>query len=227
MNCDELRQVYLVDPKEVDAEGRAHLAGCSACQAFVQECAALDAVLQSAIRVPVPTDLKSKLQAPQAETVRRTPVLWGGFALAASITLAVILVVFDSAGPAPSLDRLVYEHVGHETLSLVKHDVSPAHIESEFQRFGLKMKVPGAVRFVERCPIGDTYGLHLVFENQDHRITFIYLPEIDVDAPLDFAYGSLHGIIRPAPKGSMAVVGDDDLNLHQTESVVERGIEWL
>lgn len=230
MNCDDVRLIYLADPREADAASATHLAQCPACQAFVREIQPLDDLMKQAIEVPVPVDLRSRLQQiAQEPAVEKNPS-WGlgGLAMAASMVLAIGLVVMNlDTKPTPSLDRLVYDHVGHENFSLVAHDISPDHIESEMHKFGMKMKVPGSVTFVERCPIGDTYGLHLVYENAAHNVTFIYLPDIEVEQPQGFSYGDLHGVIRPAPKGSLAIVGDKNLDLDATNRAINHGIEWL
>lgn len=235
MNCEYVRLIYLADPREATPDSEAHLAECVDCRAFVTSIQPLQQQITQAMQVAVPGHLKTTMESipeleakAEADVPPSTSHTWMGYALAASLLLAVGLVGLNlGVSPQQPLTRLVYEHVGHENIRLASHDVSPKHIASEMQRFGMKMKVPGTVTFVERCPIGDTYGLHLVFKNQAHNITFIYLPEVEVDQPQGFAYDGMQGVIRSAPKGSLAIVGDEDLDLNQTETVLTKGIEWL
>lgn len=233
MKCDDVRLIYLADPREAGAAVRAHLDDCAECRAYAESAGQLQHQLQAVVDIPVPADLRARMRqvVTQSELAPRAPKrspMWAGFALAASLILAVgVITIQFGTSPQVPLDRLVYEHVGHENLSLVRHTVTPEKTESVMRDFGLKMAVPGTITFVERCPIGDTYGLHLVYKNDSSSVTFIYLPEINVDQPQAFAYGGLHGVIRKAPTGSLAIVGDQNTDLEQTDVVLTQGIEWL
>ena len=92
------------------------------------------------------------------------------------------------------VNQLVYEHMQHDMRGLESsHRIDGVQLASLQKEFGVRLKTPDVIQFAERCPIGDTYGLHMVYENGGNPITVIYMPELTVGETQPFNYSGFNG----------------------------------
>jgi len=151
-------------------------------------------------------------------------------ALAASVLLAVGLVRVNLVNEAPtfSVDRLVVEHLEHDGARSMKasHVIAPTQLTRLSDSFGVQVNLASSVSFAEKCPIGDSYGLHMVYQFKGQPVTVIYMPDIQLTTTLPFRYSGLHGWVKPLEKGSLAVIADSDIEL-PSEEYAESSVEWI
>jgi len=231
MKCKDFEFEFVVAPNEISGDACEHLKTCAACQAFVEKQKVFDGQLASVINADVPVSLRDSLRKKQgAQAGRwRYPVM--SMALAASLIMGVGLVSLVSLNNEPSalpIDRLIVEHFDHdgERSYRGKTEVNPMTLVKLGETFGVKVKLADTVSFVEKCPIGDSYGLHLVYQHNNQPVTLIYMPEIPLDEAVSFYYAGLKGWVKPVQKGSLAVLAGSTAELPKQEQANDI-IEWL
>jgi len=236
MKCDDFKFEYTVAPNEIGAEASKHQLSCVECESFVEQQDKFELQLEGVINCTVPDGLRHSLR---DHVVRHKPVL-GRFpktsiALAASLLMAVGIVGINltsnqgsSQYSALPIDQLVVEHFEHDGASSmnVSHQLDPQQLAQVSQQFGVRVKLADDISFAEKCPIGDSYGLHMVYQYHDQPVTVIYMPEITLKATLPFQYAGLHGWIKPLKNGSIAVLGGSTIEIPE-EEFADNAIEWL
>ena len=152
-------------------------------------------------------------------------------ALAASLLIAVgIVAINPTQNPLSVLpvDQLVYEHFSHDGTSSTKasHQLNEQELIKVSKEFSVRMMLGGNISFAEKCPIGDSYGLHMADQYHDQPVTVIYMPEITLDETIPFYYAGLHSWVKPLKNGSMAVLGGSTIDIPD-EAFAAKAIEWL
>ena len=231
MKCEDFEFEYTVAPNEIKGDANEHLQSCAACQKFTQSHGAFEQHLAGVINCPVPDGLRHSLR---EYVVTNKPGFWNvskaSVALAASLALAVGIVSLNSPSPDGGLpiDQLVVQHFEHDGANSMKtsHQVSSQLLARVSEQFGVRIKLASDISFAEKCPIGDSYGLHMVYQYNNQPVTVIYMPEISLDRTLPFNYAGLKGWVKPLKKGSLAVLGGSTVELPKEEFTKEV-IEWL
>lgn len=232
MKCEDFEFEYTVAPNEIAGDAAEHLQSCAACQNFTHSQLAFEQQLASVINCAVPDGLRHSLR---EYVATNKSAFWSmsktSVALAASLILAVGIVSINflprDSGGLP-IDQLVVQHFEHDGANSMKtsHQVSSQLLAQVSEQFGVRIKLASDISFVEKCPIGDSYGLHMVYQHNNHPVTVIYMPEINLDQTLPFNYSGLKGWIKPLKKGSLAVLGGSTIELPKEEFAKE-AIEWL
>jgi len=126
------------------------------------------------------------------------------------------------------VDQLVYEHFSYDGASSTKasHELSEQELIKVSKDFGVRVMLGDNISFAEKCPIGDSYGLHMVYQYHDQPVTVIYMPEVTLRATLPFQYAGLHGWVKPLKNGSIAVLGGSTIEIPAQE-FADEVIEWL
>ena len=232
MKCKDFEFEFVVAPNEITGEAREHLKMCAGCQAFVSNQQHFEDQLADVVNSDVPTNLRDSLRKKrggQAAGRWRFPVM--SMALAASLIMGVGLVslkLFTNEHSNLPIDRLIVEHFNHdgERSHMATTEVNPMTLVKLGENFGVRVKLADTVSFVEKCPIGDSYGLHLVYQHNNQPITLIYMPEIPLDEAVSFYYAGLKGWVKPMKKGSLAVLAGSTAELPKQEQTKDI-IEWL
>lgn len=247
MKCEDFKFEYTVAPSELSEGGRVHKEACPDCHEFAEQQDNFEKQLTGVVNFSVSSDLRHTLREQivlhpdlekDEETVTSMPAkssVWAlpksSMALAASMVMAVGLVGYylsPNQSQGVPLNQLVYEHMQHDVRGLESsHQIEGAQLVSLEKEFGVRLKTPGVIQFAEKCPIGDTYGLHMVYENGGNPITVIYMPELNIGETQPFNYSGFNGWVRPAQKGSIAVVGGSTTNLPEVDQRIKKSIEWL
>lgn len=232
MKCEDFKFEYTVAPNEITGVASEHLQSCAACQNFTQSQLVFEQKLAGVINCAVPDGLRHRLR---EYIVTNKPAFWSmsktSVALAASLILAVGIVSINflprDSGGLP-IDQLVVQHFEHDGANSMKtsHHVSSQLLAEVSEQFGVRIKLASDISFVEKCPIGDSYGLHMVYQYNNQPVTVIYMPEINLDQTLPFNYSGLKGWVKPLKKGSLAVLGGSAIELPKEEFAKE-AIEWL
>mgnify|MGYP002700141824 FL=1 len=231
MKCENVEFEYIAAPDELSIEAKTHIESCAVCQRMVDQQMHFNKKLTDVLNQPVPNNLRHSSR----EFVQRNKVINWSFpkaslALAASVLLAVGLVRVNLVNDASdfSVDRLVVEHFEHDGARSMKasHVIAPTQLTQLGHSFGVQVNLANAVSFAERCPIGDSYGLHMVYQFKGQPVTVIYMPDIQLTTTLPFHYSGLHGWVKPLEKGSIAVIADSDIDL-PSEEYAENAVEWI
>ena len=242
MNCEDFKFEYTVAPLELSELACSHRDACQACQAFIADQDAFELKLTNVVNCKVPEDFRHTLREKVAEkTVSSISNViqlerWNlpkiSMALAASLIISVILfnVTGRSVNTFIPIEQLVFEHMEHDSVRVLKasHEYMRKELAGMEEQFGVRIKDPEVLRFAQRCPMGDTYGLHMVYKNDDGEpFTVIYMPEVSLDKVQEFSFSGLKGWARPVTKGSLAIVGGTTLDLPAADAKVKKTLQWL
>mgnify|MGYP003385492416 CR=1 FL=1 len=231
MKCKDFEFECIVAPNEMSGEACEHLKTCLACQVFAKQQAGFDNMLASVIKCEVPSDLRDSLREHRVESMSPWKLPGLSIALAASLMLAVGMVALNTSETTSSVvrvDRLLVEHFEHDGAHSMTASapISPLQLAQLGESFGVRVTLANTVSFVEKCPIGDSYGLHLVYQHNNQPITLIYMPDIALDETVSFYYAGLKGWVKPMQKGSLAILGGSTAELPKQEKANDM-IEWL
>lgn len=232
MNCKDFEFEYIAAPDEIAGDACQHVENCVTCQAFVEQESTFQKQLTSAINSEVPDGFRHSLR---AHVFNNRPSFWtlpkASMALAASLLIAVGLVNINTTllnDHGFPIDRLIVEHLeydGEESMQ-ASHQLNRQELMQVSEQFGVRLASNNTVRFAEKCPIGGTFGLHMVYEYNGQLVTVIYLPELSPKELLQFNYAGLKGWVKPMKKGSFAVLGDQHIDIPGAE-FADEAIEWL
>ncbi len=177
----------------------------------------MDQLIHRALQIEVPS-----FPAP-ASVRRRWLPRW---AAAASVVeaVAVSLLIWLSAPRAALAEQLV-AHVEGEAQSLVRTAdvVEPERLDDVLARSGVRLK-PAAdpVSYAMSCWFRGHYVPHLVVQTDGGPVTVLLLTrEQGVTGRQVFDEGGFHGVVLPAPRGAVAVLGRDA----RGEEVAERFLQ--
>lgn len=218
MNCFEFRQRLATNPNPHDPAFQVHSQECPSCAARLQEQLDFEQTLRTAIDVPVPEHLASRILLRQSTLAARQPKRW--LALAASVMLAVGLATgtWWAARPAP-LAQLVLDHVEHEPQSLViREDLRLTQVNSSLHSLGASVKPAlGRVDYLSICKIRKENGGHIVIDGAKGPVTILLMPGEHVTGRVSVRNERFHGVILPARAGSLAIIGEHEENLDGLE----------
>jgi Protein of unknown function (DUF3379) len=225
VNCLEFRRRVGAEPSAEDGEIAAHRASCVACARYQDELRAMDGVIARALAIG--TDrLARSAPAPQA---RPAPSRRRLLAIAASVAvgLAVGLALLVGA-PRDSVAREVVEHVTHEPGALdPTAPIAPAALAQVLEPDGARLRPGiGDVTFAARCVVEGRVVPHLVVRTPAGHVTVLLLRHREIDEPLRFAERGLEGVVLPAPRGSIAVVGQGIADLPGVAQRVFEAVDW-
>jgi hypothetical protein len=223
MNCLEFRRQVGAEPALSNAEVEAHRRDCAACARYQEELRSMDALIAKALAVDTVRLALPKQQASERRGRQRY------FAIAASIVvgLAVGLTLLVSA-PRVSLAREVIDHVAHEPGALAATGpVSAAALAETLDPEGTRLKPGiGDVTFAARCLHRGHVVPHLVVRVPEGPVTVLLLRHREVDEPERFEEGGFAGVVLPAPRGSIAVVGRGVKDLDGVARKIFEAVDW-
>lgn len=231
MNCLEFRRAVGAEPFAADAAIETHAAGCATCARHREELRALDAVLARAMRV----EFERREQTPAAgeagrETTGaqpRTSHRW--MAMAASLVAGVLVAAtLWLSYPEPALAREVIGHAMHEPESWASSQaVTGTRLEEVLGPSDLRLHPGmGTVTYARRCFYAGHWVPHLVVQTAEGPVTVLVLAHREVGSPTRVEEQGLAGVVLPAPRGSIAVVGRGVPDLDAVAAKVFEAIDW-
>lgn len=229
MNCIGLRRALSIQPGSEDPEVLAHRRVCADCEAFARRQAVFERTLEDAVRIPVPEGLASRVLVAHGvglEGVRRVRRRRFRLAFAASIAFG-LLVSWLVSEPEP-LDRAVVAHIDHERSHLAdRRNLSPEQVNQVLAPLGIAVEAGvGPVHYAGTCPIRRRLGAHLVLEGEKGPVTVLFMPDEPVVGRLPIGDAGLQGIIAPAGRGSIAIVGQPGEALDGIERRVRLAVRF-
>ena len=219
-NCLEFRRRVGAEPFAADAALEAHRRECEACARHQDELRAMDGLIRRALAVD---PLRGPKAAPASRGRQRL------FAIAASLAVgvAVSLVVFVGA-PRQAIAREVVAHIRHEagTMDLTAQ-LPPGELAGVLDPSGLRLRPGvGEVTFAARCVFDGRVVPHLVVRTPEGPVTVLVLAHRSIGKPMRFDEHGYAGVVLPAPRGAIAVVGQGVANLDGTARKVFDAIDW-
>lgn len=220
MNCLEFRRRVGAEPNATDAELAAHQAACATCAAYRERMVAMDALLARAMRISL-----QPAAAPQGRQARVRNRLAMAASLVAGILVATMLWV---TYPAQTLAGEVMNHVTHEPEAwLAKEPLAAGAVRAVLDPSGVRLREDaGTVTYARRCLYAGRWVPHLVIQTAAGPVTVLLLLHRDVDARVAVEEQEMAGVVLPAPRGSMAIVGRDVTGLEEIAGQVLDAVEW-
>jgi hypothetical protein len=224
MNCLEFRRQAGAEPSAGGPEFDAHRRECAACARYQDELRALDTLIGRALAVDPARIRRSAAGAGGVPATRRRYL-----AIAASLVagLSVGFVLLVSA-PRASLAREVVDHIMHEpgTMNLLV-PVAPGALEGVLDPEGTRLRPEiGEVTFAARCVHQGHVVPHLVVRLPEGAITVLLLRHREIDEPAQISEQGLEGVVLPAPRGSIAIVGQGLKNPAGIAQKVFEAVDW-
>lgn len=203
MNCQEFQLAVGAEPNSRDPEVAAHAAQCPQCARYKQELQTMDRLIYQALNVDIPA------QAPPRRFWRRPAWAIAASALLTVAVAAVILIV----GSQDTFARELVDHIEGERFSLVttSETANPVELSEILQRAGVRLK-PGAltVSYAQPCTFRGHLSPHLVVQTERGPVTVLVLVnEPARTTPQQLNEGGFRGVILPAPRGVIAVLGEN------------------
>jgi hypothetical protein len=202
MNCEQFRSIVGADPNSVDPQSSSHQESCAECAQFREEMQAMDRVIRMALEIPV---------SEHRIDVRRTQVPWR-----AAASLVIGLVFAASLWLVSTRDSLAHQAVEHaegEAFAIVRTNqtVASGELDAVLTRAHLRLR-PGAapVSYASSCEFRGHIIPHLVVQtSQGPAVVLILTEEPSVAKAKRVNEDGYEGVIVPAPRGSLVVLGHD------------------
>jgi hypothetical protein len=225
INCLEFRRQAGADPSVEGPQFDAHRRECPACSRYQDELRAMDALIGRALAFDA-----ARLRRPAAPKRRGFAMAQPRLlAIAASLVggLAVGLLLLTGA-PRESLAREVIDHVMHEpgaTAGTVP--IAPGALAGVLDPDGTRLRPGlGDVTFAARCLHEGRVVPHLVVRMPEGTVTVLLLRHRELDGPERIDGQGFTGVALPAPRGSIAVVGQGIADLDGVAQKVFEAVDW-
>lgn len=226
MNCLEFRRHVGAEPSASGAGIEAHRAECPACARYQDELRAMDSLIGRALAVDAARIRKGDAPAEPAGATQQRP-RWLALAASVVIGISVGLALWLSA-PSPSLAREVIGHVAHEPGAMSGTTlVAPAVLASVLDPYGTRLRPGfGDVTYATRCIFEWHVVPHLVVQTPQGPVTVLLLRHRSVSERVRLAEQGYVGVVLPAPRGSIAIVGRDLKDLDGIAQQVFEAVDW-
>ena len=222
IDCLEFHRRVGAEPFTADADVEAHRQGCPACARHQDELRAMDGVIRQALAVD-PARAATPAEVTTGATRRRV------FAIAASLVAgAAVGIVLLVGAPRASIAREVIGHVEHEPGATgATAPRAPAALADVRPPAGTRRR-PGAgeVTFAARCVFDGHVVPHLVVQTPQGLVTVLMLRHRTLDDPLHLSESGYEGVVLPAPRGSIAIVGEGIADIEGVAQTVFESVDW-
>ena len=222
ITCLEFRRRVGAEPFADDVETDTHRRECATCARHQDELRAMDGVIRRALEVsPVP-----RAEAAPARSGRsRSRFLAIAASLVAGVATAIVVLV---AAPRAAIAREVVAHVRHEPGAGDSAAPLPAAAIAEvLAPAGMRIGAgAGTVSFAARCVFDGRVVPHLVVQTPEGPVTVLVLSHRTVARAMRFDEQGYSGVVLPAPRGSIAVVGHELRDPEAVARQVSGAVDW-
>lgn len=223
--CEEARLVIGADP-ETDSEAlREHLQSCPGCRDYHSAMTELQRRLRRALALGPP--LPPAPPAPRTHAGRLRARAW---TLAASVLAATAAALLLWTGMArDTLARDLGDHIALERRTLSRTRVVPAEKVEGVLRKAHAVLASGQDRvvFAHVCWVRRHWVPHLVVRTDQGPVTVLLLTEERVDTASTFHEAGFTGVLLPAPRGSLAVLSQQEGMGIAAARQIAQAIRWL
>ena len=229
MNCLEFRRNKLATPRQMPNDAAIHALECPSCAEFGREMDRFESQLEVAVNIPVdPTMAQRIVLDRKLKTGRRTRL----YAIAASVLLVSALglgIGYKQFAPDTRLVHASVDHVMHEPYAFEsKQVVSTEDLKLALANSGaqLRQDFANAVIYLHDCPVPGGVGKHIIWVTPRGKVTLITMPNQKVFWRAEGEYKGLITALRPAGRGSFAIVADNEAALKTAEAMLDQHILW-
>jgi hypothetical protein len=205
MKCHELQTAIGADPESADPEVLAHVQTCSACAEYRDQMLRMDALIYKALAVPVQSPALSA--APREAPVRHWQI---AASLLATVAIAGSVWV---ASTRDSLAEQIVTHTEHESFAMVRSEdrVDAKTLNDILADAGVSIKAEAAdVSYASSCAFHGHDVPHLIVQTEHGPVTVLVLAhEKPTKSMQPISEAGYEGVIMPAPRGVIAVLGKD------------------
>jgi len=213
--CREARLHIGAAPHELPAAVQSHVAGCAACQRFLDETRGLDGRVRQALEVPL-TRFRE----------RAAPRRW--YAMAASVVLALVIaggVWF--VRPQSALAGEVVSHIEHEAGSWEQTGRLPgSDFAAVLEQAGVQIDLSVPVVYAAACIFRGHRVPHFVVTTASGPVTVMVLPHEKIRMRSRFSESGMHGVLVPVNEGSIAIVARNGEVPESLAAQLAGGVHW-
>jgi hypothetical protein len=225
MTCLEFRRRVGAEPFAADPDIEEHRSECAACARHQDDLRAMDDVIRRALFVDPPARAADPATAAAAPGAMRRRL----FAIAASLVAgAAVGVVLLVSVPRASIAREVIGHVAHEPGAMISTaPLEPAALAEILDPDGTRLRRgAGEVTFAARCEFDGHVVPHLVVRTPDGPVTVLMLRHRTIAEPIRIDREGYRGVVLPAPKGAIAIVGSGIADIDGVARTVFDAVDW-
>ena len=224
MNCLEFRRQVGAEPSAGGPEFDTHRRECAACARHQDELRAMDPLIARALAVD-PARIRRPAAGAGGVPATRRRYLAIAASLVAGLSVGFVLLV---SAPRASLAREVVDHIVHEpgTMNLLV-PVTAGTLAGVLDPEGTRLRPGiGDVTFAVRCVYEGHVVPHLVVRTPEGAVTVLLLRHREIDEPVQIAEQGLAGVVLPAPRGSIAIVGQGLKDPAGIAQKVFEAVDW-
>ncbi|RLA10931.1 MAG: hypothetical protein DRQ52_10535 [Gammaproteobacteria bacterium] len=225
MNCIEFRRHCLHEGVVLDQPAAAHVDECAECQRFFQNQTQFESLLSSALAVPVPEELASKVKLRKSFAPR-----WNirHCAMAAMLLLSIGTGLRLFYGPAP-LDEALLAHAleAHAYRGAADQPMPIAKVSRVTAGLGAHLNNLGDIRYAGHCRIHGRMAVHLLVNTDMGRYTLFLMPDEQIKERFSHEIDGHQVVMFPSGNGSIGVVvpaGSDWVE--NAEEQVREAVSW-
>jgi hypothetical protein len=222
ITCLEFRRRAGSEPFASDDGMESHRRGCAACARYQDELRAMDGVIRRALEIDASPRAAAAPMAPGARSTR-------AFAIAASLVAGIVVgIVLLVSLPRAAIAREIAGHIAHEPAAMRSTvPLAPVEVEQVLGPEGTRLRPGiGDVTYAMRCVFDGHVVPHLVVRTPEGPVTVLVLGHREVGKPLQLREDGLEGIVLPAPRGSIAVIGEGIADINAVARRVVGAVDW-
>ncbi len=229
MNCLQFRRNKLATPRQMPNDAASHALECPSCAEFARDMDRFESQLEVAVNIPVDPTMAQRIVLDRKLKSGRSTRL---YAIAASVLLVSALglgIGYKQFAPDTRLVHASVDHVFHEPYAfdskqvVSKEDLKLALASSGAQ---LRQDFADAVIYLHDCPVPGGVGKHIIWVTPRGKVTLITMPNQKVFWRAEGEYKGLITALRPAGRGSFAIVADNEAALKTAEAMLDQHINW-
>jgi hypothetical protein len=151
------------------------------------------------------------------------------FAIAASLVAGIVVgIVLLVSLPRAAIAREIAGHIAHEPAAMRSTvPLAPVEVEQVLGPEGTRLRPGiGDVTYAMRCVFDGHVVPHLVVRTPEGPVTVLVLGHREVGKPLQLREDGLEGIVLPAPRGSIAVIGEGIADINAVARRVVDAVDW-
>jgi hypothetical protein len=206
MNCHEFQTALAAEPNSTQVDLVAHVRECEACATYREQMQDMDRLIHRALMIPV--DIPEG-----ARPAEKKP--WVARWQVAATLIASVLVGTSVwvASTRESLAEQIVTHAHHESFAIVRTDeqVDSQMLKDILSKSNLSLRPDAAhVSYASSCPFRGYEVPHLVVQTEQGPVTVLVLVHEEASRAVKQIHESgYQGVIVPAPRGVLAVLGKD------------------
>jgi hypothetical protein len=224
MNCVDFRRKRLTGLRAEPGELSAHTETCPDCARFSREIETLDQAIDTAARVPVPTELVDRILLDQRLRTRRRFL---GVAVAASA--AGVAAVGGVAGwwRSGQVAEIALDHTTSFPKEAERNQaVALGQLVQAFADWDGKLKGPlGEVSFLGKCPMRGGITRHMILRTAQGMAHVILMPQAVAGRESARRDGMI-SVAVPAGSGSLVIVAGNEAAVAGIERLITQQVQW-